>query len=80
MAGMRAVKPSGNADLELQVGEALQLQFMDDETRGQFYVRVIGFIPGRSVLVTTPEKGGLPMHVRENRAVLVRSLDRKSVV
>jgi c-di-GMP-binding flagellar brake protein YcgR len=61
------------AELSLQVGESLQLQFMDDETRGQFYVKVIGFLPDRSVLVTTPEKGGGPMAVREGRAVLVRS-------
>src|SRR6185436_8138552 len=37
------------------------------------YVRVIGFLPERSVLVTTPEKGGQAMHVREGRAVTVRS-------
>jgi c-di-GMP-binding flagellar brake protein YcgR len=60
-------------DLSLHVGESLQVQFMDDETRGQFYVKVIGFLSDRSVLVTTPEKGGKPMHVREGRAVLARS-------
>ena len=49
------------ADLDLQVGESLQVQFMDDETRGQFYVKVIGFLPERSVLVTTPEKDGRPL-------------------
>lgn len=64
---------AANGDLNLQVGEALQIQFLDDETRGQFYVRVIGFLPERSLIVTTPEKGGQPMHVREGRALLVRS-------
>lgn len=60
-------------ELNLQVGETLQLQFMDDETRGQFYVKVIGFLPERSIIVSAPEKGGQAMGVRDGRAVLARS-------
>jgi c-di-GMP-binding flagellar brake protein YcgR len=71
MARLKAVTPS--AELNLQVGETLQLQFMDDETRGQFYVKVIGFLPERSIIVSAPEKGGQTMSVREGRAVLARS-------
>lgn len=72
---VRSIKPqvATGADLDLQVGESLQIQFMDDDTRGQFYVKVVGFLPGRSVLVTTPEKEGRPLAVREGRAVLARS-------
>ena len=73
MARLRAVTTTPATDLDLHVGEALQLQFMDDDTRGQFYVKVIGFLPDRSVMVTTPEKDGQAMHVREGRAVLARS-------
>ena len=73
MARLKAVPSTPSTELNLQVGEALQLQFMDDETRGQFYVKVIGFLPDRSVLVTTPDKAGQAMTVREGRAVLVRS-------
>jgi c-di-GMP-binding flagellar brake protein YcgR len=62
-----------SAELNLQVGETLQLQFMDDETRGQFYVKVIGFLPERSIIVSAPEKGGQAMSVRDGRAVLARS-------
>jgi c-di-GMP-binding flagellar brake protein YcgR len=68
-----SMKPPAAADLDLQVGEALQIQFMDDETRGQFYVKVIGFLPERSVLVTAPEKDGRPLPMRDGRAVLARS-------
>ncbi len=64
---------SAASELNLQVGETLQVQFMDDETRGQFYVKVIGFLPERSVIVTAPEKGGQAMSVRDGRAVLARS-------
>lgn len=72
---MVRLKPAATPanDLDLQVGEALQIQFMDDETRGQFYVKVIGFLPERSVIVTAPEKTGQAMQVREGRAVLARS-------
>lgn len=72
---MVRLKPAANAssDLNLQVGETLQVQFMDDETRGQFYVKVVGFLPERSIIVTAPEKGGQAMAVRDGRAVLARS-------
>lgn len=60
------------AELGLVVGEALQIQFLDDDNRGQYFVRVIGFLPERSVLVTTPMKGGEPMEQLEGRAVLAR--------
>lgn len=73
MARLKAVPNSPVTDPNLQVGEALQIQFMDDETRGQFYVKVIGFLPERSIVVTAPEKGGQPMAVRDGRAVLARS-------
>jgi c-di-GMP-binding flagellar brake protein YcgR len=65
--------PPAATGADLQVGESLQIQFMDDDTRGQFYVKVIGFLPDRSVLVTTPDKDGKPLHVREGRGVLARS-------
>jgi c-di-GMP-binding flagellar brake protein YcgR len=72
MARLKAASTPA-AELNLQVGETLQVQFMDDETRGQFYVKVVGFLPERSVIVTAPEKGGQAMAVRDGRAVLARS-------
>lgn len=73
MARLKTASGTQAADLHLQVGETLQVQFMDDETRGQFYVKVIGFLPERSIVVTAPEKGGQAMAVRDGRAVLARS-------
>jgi c-di-GMP-binding flagellar brake protein YcgR len=72
---MARLKPAANAgtELNLQLGETLQVQFMDDETRGQFYVKVVGMLPERSIIVTAPEKGAQPMAVRDGRAVLARS-------
>jgi c-di-GMP-binding flagellar brake protein YcgR len=73
MARLKAASAAPASELDLHVGETLQLQFMDDDTRGQFYVKVIGFLQDRSIIVTTPEKGGQAMNVREARAVLARS-------
>jgi c-di-GMP-binding flagellar brake protein YcgR len=65
--------PGEPLDLSMRPGETLQLQFMDDETRGQFYVKVIGYVTERSLLVTTPSSAGRTMPVREGRAVIVRA-------
>ena len=59
-------------DLSLRPGETLQLQFVDDEARAQHFVKVIGHVTDRSLLVSTPEKGGKILPVREGRAVVVR--------
>lgn len=69
--GARRGRPPAG-ELELEVGESLQIQFLDDDHRGQYFVRVIGFLPERSLLVTAPEKAGAPMAGLEGRAVLVR--------
>lgn len=68
-----ATGASGDLLDAMRPGDTLQLQFMDDETRGQFYVKVVGYVPDRSLLVTAPEKNGRPMVVREGRAVMMRS-------
>jgi c-di-GMP-binding flagellar brake protein YcgR len=73
VARLKATSAPSGAQLDLQVGETLQIQFMDDETRGQFYVKVVGFLPERSVIVTAPEKDGQALRVRDGRAVLARS-------
>lgn len=72
---MRSAAPGAADPLELLLrpGETVQLQFMDDEARGQFYVKVVGHLAERSVLVTTPAKAGKVMLVREGRAVIVRA-------
>jgi hypothetical protein len=56
-------------DLNLRPGETLQLQFMDDPAQGPFFVKVIGYVADRSLLVSTPEKAGAAL---EGRAAIVR--------
>lgn len=65
--------PAEPLDLNLRPGETIQVQFVDDETRAQHYVKVIGYLPDRSLLVTTPTKGGKVLLAREGRAAVVRT-------
>lgn len=66
--------------LELQIGDSLQLQFVADENKRRHYSKVIGFLKGQSVLITTPRIDGNIMLVRENQLVIVRMLTGNSVV
>ena len=67
--------------LNLAVGDALQLQYYPcrpiDEER--FYVRVIGFLDGQSIITTTPSINGKTMSVAENQVFAVRLLSGNSV-
>ena len=64
MARLKELPRTPATELNLQVGEALQITFMDDDTRGQFYVKVVGFLPERRVMVTSAEEGGTRVEVR----------------
>lgn len=64
--------------LDLKIGDTLQLQFVaEDEHR--HYSRVIGYLQGHSVLVTTPRRNGRIILVRESMPVVVRTLSGGSV-
>jgi len=67
-------------DLKLRVGESLQLQPRDGEEGRRMHVRVIGYVPGKSLLVTTPQVGGKVMIIREGQPFVVRMLVGNKVV
>lgn len=68
-------------ELNLTVGDALQLQYYpckaNDEAR--FYVRVIGFMSGQSIITTTPTEQGKAISVAEKQIFAVRLLSGNSV-
>lgn len=64
--------------LALEIGDNLQMQFVDDETR--HYVKVIGYVPGKSLLVTTPRHDGKFLLVREGQRVVVRLMSGNEIV
>ena len=66
--------------LSLEVGSVLQLQFLTDDSKARHYVKVIGYLHNKSLLVTTPQVQGKLMLVREGQAIAVRSLSGSDVV
>lgn len=66
-----------NTDLELQIGDQFQIQFLqDDGRRVRPTVRVIGMLAPASILVTAPTQNGKVMLVREGQVFVVRCFSR----
>jgi c-di-GMP-binding flagellar brake protein YcgR len=66
-------------EIKLQVGATLQLQFADDERKERRYVRLIGYLPAQSIIVTTPRAEGKVMLIREGQLFTVRLLAGNAV-
>lgn len=66
-------------ELALEVGDHLQIQFAgDDETRHS--AKVIGYLAGYSLVVTTPKVDGHTMPVSEGKEVIVRLMSGNRIV
>lgn len=68
-----------DVELELQVGDNLQLQFVGDDRDRRYNCPVIGYLPGQSLLVTTPRRDGKTILVREGQPLVIRMLSGNSV-
>lgn len=68
--------------IDLEIGDEVQLQFVDDErlNRPRVQVKIIGQLPGRSVIITNPLIGGKVMMVREGQRVIGRMFSGGRVV
>lgn len=66
-------------ELALEIGDNLQLQFAgDDETR--YSAKVIGYLAGKSLVVTTPKVDGHVIPVSDGKEVVVRLMSGNSIV
>ena len=64
----------------LQIGDVLQLQFAPpSENQDRFAATLVGYLPGQSLIITTPRKQGNPIIVREGQAFTVRMLHGSNV-
>lgn len=68
-----------DTQLEAQVGDTLQLQFVGDETARRYHTRLVGYLADKSLLITTPRKDGRVILMREGQAVVVRMLSGNTV-
>lgn len=59
-------------EIKLAIGDPFQIQAQSDQTEPRYYVRLVGYLKGQSVLVTIPEVSGRLCYVREGQAFVVR--------
>ena len=62
------------AELALDIGDILQLQFLGDDSEARYYVKVIGYLEDRSLLVTAPQSHGKLLRVREGQPLAARMM------
>jgi len=76
-------KPSDNLcafeDIKLNIGDTLQLQSQGDVSQARYYVKLVGYLKGKSVIVTTPTQDGKVLLMREGQGFVVRMFSGKSV-
>lgn len=58
--------------LKLNIGESLQMQSLTEQSPERYYVKLIGYIEKRSVMVTTPVVDGAVLLMREGLAFVLR--------
>lgn len=64
----------------LHIGDVLQLQFAPpSKIQDRYATTLVGFMPGQSLIITTPRKQGRPIIVREGQAFTVRMLQGSNI-
>lgn len=66
-------------DVRLDIGDTLQLQSQGDTAQSRYYVKLIGYLKGKSIIVSTPALDGKVLLMREGQAFVVRMFSGKSV-
>ncbi|MDX9886565.1 flagellar brake protein [Thauera sp.] len=66
------------ADMQLTVGDRLQVECPAGTGMGRAFVRVIGYVDQRSILVTAPLAGKRRIDLVENDVVVVRVFSREN--
>ncbi len=69
-----------HTDLKLHVGEPLQLQPRDGEGSRRMHVKVIGYLPGHSLIVTTPRIKNKVLIMREGQPFVTRVMIGNRIV
>lgn len=65
--------------LKLQVGDNIQVQLFSDPDDNRYLVKVIGFVPGQSLIVHTPRTRGNSLLLREGQLLTLRVLSGNTV-
>lgn len=63
-----------NLDLKHNIGDTLQLQFSPGNADDRYYVKLIGFLENKSILVTTPRMDGAALKIPTDQRFIVRMI------
>lgn len=64
----------------IKIGDVVQLQPLNEQSANErMTARLIGFVPGKSVMISTPVKNGKMVALRDGQAFLIRLFSGKSV-
>lgn len=69
----------GLEEIKLAIGDSLHLQSQADKQSLRYAVKLIGFLRGKSVIVTTPTQDGSVLLMRDGLSFIVRLFSGKSV-
>lgn len=64
--------------VKLHVGDMMQLHIQSEQGDARYYVSLIGYLKGQSVIVTTPVADGKVMLIREGQSFVVRFFGGKN--
>jgi len=67
------------SDLGLFIGDTLQLHF-DHDRKHKYYTKLIGYLPNKSIIVTSPRHDGKLLPLRNGNTVTVKMLSDCSVL
>lgn len=66
-------------EFKLAIGDALQLQPQAGDGQVRYYVKLIGYLKGKGLIVTTPTQDGKILLMREGQSFVVRMFSGRSV-
>lgn len=58
--------------LKHNIGDTLQLQFAHDNNEERYYVKLLGYLENKSILITTPRFDGVPMKINMDQKFIIR--------
>ena len=70
--------PDNDLDLKHNIGDTLQLQLSPGKAEDRFYVKLIGYLKDKSILVTAPRSEGVPLRIPAEQKFIVRMISGNS--
>lgn len=65
-------------ELKHSIGDTLQLQFSPGNAEDRYYVKLIGFLENKSIVVTTPRLDGAALKIPPDQLFIVRMISGNS--